>query len=244
MSEGLTKVEILWAEIIELSKHLDGLMTQIVDAEKSVGGTVTSLEETMAHLLSQMATISSSADGVLSEKQAELNKLIELALAESEAKATQRDLEVVDSISESVEIRLKELYELFAADLTKSVQQNSSHIQSEASKHLTRSIKAIDVAKSIDRAVVVSFAIIFAIVFGALTAYGGWYLAYLHYANSTKKAEAFITSPAGKAAMEFARLNDVDSMMDCRGFSTTKQSGHTYCLPMDSKRNVSGWRID
>jgi hypothetical protein len=170
--------------------------------------------------------------------------LIELAMQEAASKAAQRDLDVVEMISEGVELRLKEMQGLFSEELSKSIHQNSMHIQAEASKHLTRATNAIDIAKSIDKAIAISIAIILVIIFGACTAYGGWHLAYLQYANSSKQAEAFITSPSGIAAMEFSRMNDVNAMLDCKGFSTTKQAGHTYCLPLDGKRNVSGWRID
>ncbi|ACT52076.1 hypothetical protein [Methylovorus glucosotrophus] len=243
-SNGLTKVEILWTEIIELSRRLDEMVSKIVSAESTVGNTVTSLEETMAALLEKMVSISNSADGVLSEKQAELNKLIELAMQEAANKAAQRDLDVVEMISEGVELRLKEMQSLFSDELSKSIHLNSMHIQAEASKHLMRATNAIDIAKSIDKAVAISIAIILVIVFGACAAYGGWHLAFLHYANSSKQADAFITTPEGKAALEFSRLNDVNAMLDCKGFNTTKQAGHTYCLPLDAKRNVSGWRID
>lgn len=242
-NSGLTKVEVLWAEILELARRLDLLGTQITDAEQSVGNTVTSLEESLTALTGKMKELSHSADGVLSAKQEELNKLIELALNEAAAKAAQRDLEVVELITEAVENRISQLQELLNKNLTDSVHVNSKHIQSEANKHLVSATQAIHRASQADKAVFVSLAVVLILVFSSICGYAGWHLAFLHYANSTKAAEAFITSPDGQAAIQFSKLNNIEDMLDCTGFKETKQSGQTYCLPMDSKKVVSGWRI-
>lgn len=240
----LTKQEVLWTEIIELATKLQFLGGQITDAEKSVGNTVTSLEESLTGLVTKMKELSDSADGVLTEKQAELNNLIELALNEAAAKTAQRDLEVVELISESVENRIGLLQESLTKQLSDSVQANSQHIQVEANKHLVRATQSIERANKADKAIFVSLAVVLILLFGSICSYAAWHLAFLHYANSTKVAEQFIASKDGQAAIKFSKLNNVEDMLDCKGFKETKQGAHTYCVPMDSHRNVSGWRTN
>lgn len=242
-SSALTKVEVLWAEIIELANKIDVIGNKIVDAELSVGNTVTNLEESLVGLTTKMKELSDSADGVLSEKQSELNKLIELALNEASAKSAQRDLEVVEIISEAVDVRVGQLQEIVSKQLAESVQTNSIHIQSESNKHLTRATQSIERANKADKAIFVSLAIVLILMFTSICSYAAWHLAFLHFSNSAKIAEKFITSSDGMAAIEFSKLNNVEKMLDCKGFKQTTQGPNTYCVPMDGNRNVSGWRI-
>lgn len=243
-TSSLTKVEVLWAEIIELASKLDSISVKLVDAEHSVGSTVTSLEESLVALAEQMKTISSSADGVLNAKQEELNKLIELALEDVAAKTAQRDLEVVELISEAVENRIGQLHEVLQKQLSDSVIENSQHIQSESNKHLVRATQAVERASKADKAIYISLATVLILIVTSISGYAGWHLAYLHYANSAKTAERFITSNDGQAAIEFSKLNNVQAMLSCKGYKETKQGSHIYCVPMDSNKNVSGWRIE
>lgn len=246
MSEGntgLTKVEVLWGEIVEMANKIDLIGNKIVDAEVAVGNTVTSLEESLTGLVAKMKELSDSADGVISEKQVELKRQIELALAQGNEKTAQRDLEVVEMISEAVENRVGQLHDSVGKQLTDSVHANSMHIQAEANKHLTRATQSIERANKADKAIFVSLAVILILMFASICSYAAWHVAYLHFSNSANIAEQFITTPDGKAAIEFAKLNDIEKMLDCNGFKETTQGPHTYCVPMDRNRNVSGWRI-
>lgn len=61
-------------------------------------------------------------------------------------------------------------------------------------------------------------------------------------ARSAAGDVAWAASAEGKAAREFAALNDLTVLMKCDGFQRRTEGGKVFCLPHDG-RKVGGWRI-
>lgn len=55
-------------------------------------------------------------------------------------------------------------------------------------------------------------------------------------------ALAWLDSAPGRAAREFARLNDPEAIMACDGYERVEKDGRAYCRPV-RERMIYGWRV-
>lgn len=80
-------------------------------------------------------------------------------------------------------------------------------------------------------------------VFGAI-AWGAYKAGERSASVDSTLDQAWLQSPDGQAAKQFAQMNDIRSMLDCGQYEKHTDNGATYCVPYDDKtKRSSGWRI-
>lgn len=235
-TQGLSKQEIIWAEMIAMSERLGTMMKTLNESEKSVGDTVTSIEESMNQLSEQMESLAGTTNGVMGKKEQELQQRIDAALAEYRASTEKRDLEVIETITEGIELKIQSSVDVVNKTLTDSVDETVGRIRAEGEK-------AFNSFTDEGRLKWLSVAIGGVCLLAAMCSIGGWYVASLHY-DSKFQARGFANAAEGEAAVKLSKLNDFTKMLKCDGFTEHQQNGHSYCVPMDANKVVSGWRIE
>lgn len=233
--EGLSKQEVIWSEMMEMEGRLKVLVSMLNQSEKNVGNTVTSIEESLEVIHKQLHNLSDTTNGVMDKKEKELQQRIDAALAESFAASEKRDMEVIETISAGVGEQIASSVETVAKTFSAAADEVAVQVRSAG-------IRAFAESDDAGRAKWVAVAVVLVLLLVVSVGGGAWYVAGIRYDDKAREL-GFRNAGEAEAALTLSRLNNLTQMVGCVGFAEHRQNGHTYCVPMDKDKVVSGWRI-
>lgn len=152
-------------------------------------------------------------------------------ISEAAATVVAAEKEALERAADGAERRVRDRVEQdTAATVRKLVDQISS------------GAKALDLASHKRRLLIVMG---LSLGVAAIAVCGAIWVGYTMGQSSKEGQAAWLDTPEGRAAQQFARLNNVDQMLRCPPPHTiTSQDGNRYCMPFDpTTKRVTMWRI-
>lgn len=229
--------EAVWEQVVQLVDRVTTLFEQVTNTGMSVSDAADSMEKTMERLAKQMESIEKTPHAPeKSQDSTDLGRLLDEKLADLSLNSVEMESQLVEGIVTALKPELDktgdQMREMFGYSLDELITEVRNASQ-----------EGIRKAKDVSRFKWLSVTCGTVFLLMAFSVFGTWKYVSMQYQASTRDVERLLATDSGRAAMNLAGLNDMQAMLECRNFKTIKQDGRVYCIPMNEKKEVTGWRI-